>query len=361
MFIDSERNHIFLSYFCRKFLFYMPQAKNCNLRYQVLDRCFQSTDGRTLAQLRMACNAKLTLAGYKPIGEHSKNTILGDIEFMQNYYNAPIIQERDGRYIYYRYDDPTFSIFKSPLPEEDLLKIQETLSMLGSFEGRVNFEWVEDLRLKLNTVLKDSKETKPVIGYDNNPELIGKEHITPLYDAIISKRAISISYKPFTAEQADKSIVHPYYLKQYNNRWFLICRTEGYDNLTVKALDRITEIGHTPVEYRPNTEIDFSEYFDDIIGVSRKTGAEPEPITLWVNTKTYPYIATKPLHWSQRVVERDERGITVEIKVIPNYELEQLILYYGENVRVVSPDTFRDKIRHRIEESLRNYQSVQFD
>lgn len=217
------------------------------------------------------------------------------------------------------------------------------------------------LKLKLNTIIKDSEGSTPVIGYDNNPELTGKENIIPLYDAIVSKRSISITYKPFTAEQIDKSIVHPYYLKQYNNRWFLLCRIEGYDNLATKALDRIQEIGPSPIKYRQNTEVVFSDYFDDMIGVSRKDEVEPEEITLWIKAKTFPYIATKPLHWNQRIVCRDDVGTTVIIKVVPNYELEQLILCYGENIKVILPVSLQEKIMSRIEESLYNYQPVKFN
>jgi predicted DNA-binding transcriptional regulator YafY len=339
----------------------MPLAKNCNLRYQVLDHCLHSPDGMTLSQLREACNAKLELAGYYPIGQKSKNTILGDIEFMMNYYNAPIISYRNGRFIYYKYENPEFSIFKSTLPEEDLMKIQQTLQMLGSFEGRVNFEWVEEFKLKLNGILKNSNGITPVISFENNPELAGKEFITPLYDAIISKRAISITYKSFNAKEPEKTNVHPYYLKQYNNRWFLMCRTDGYDNITVRALDRIISIGPAPITYAPNTKVDFADFFDDMIGVTRKPDAEPLDVILWVKANTYPYVATKPLHWSQKVISRDDEGTTICIKVIPNYELEQLILYYGENVKVLSPLFLQEKIRHRIEYALLNYQTVQKD
>ena len=47
--------------------------------------------------------------------------------------------------------------------------------------------------------------------------------------------------------------------------------------------------------------------------------------------------------------------MVISIKVIPNYELERLILSYGEKVKVISPNSIRDKIKTRIQEMINQY------
>ena len=64
---------------------------------------------------------------------------------------------------------------------------------------------------------------------------------------------------------------------------------------------------------------------------------------------------TKPIHGSQKKVRQDEKGLVIEIEVIPNYELEQLILSYGEAIQVLYPFTLKDKIKVRIASALSNY------
>lgn len=341
----------------------MPFAKNCNLRYQVLDRYLQSSLGCTLSQLRDACNNKLEISGFNTISANSKNTILSDMEFMKSYYNAPIESTRIGRSVYYKYSDPHFSIFKSDLPEDDLLKINTALEMIGSFEGRANFEWVEDVKLRLNSLLKDSRDSQVVVSYDNNVDYNMQFHdnLTLLYDAIICKKALKITYQTFKSDSSITSTFHPYHLRQYNNRWFLFGVVEGYSTLTNYALDRIKRIEPSHIAYCHNKNIIFEDYFYDMVGVSKDPGKIPEAVLLKISKETYPYIATKPIHGTQHVVVQNEDYVIIQIEVIPNFELEQQILSYGELMSVIAPQNLRDKIANRIRSSLEQYQSVQLN
>lgn len=65
------------------------------------------------------------------------------------------------------------------------------------------------------------------------------------------------------------------------------------------------------------------------------------------NEKRGKYAETKPLHESQRNKWTD-KGFLVTLKLIPNLELEQVILSYGEDVEVLSPQSLRDTIESRI-------------
>jgi predicted DNA-binding transcriptional regulator YafY len=88
--------------------------------------------------------------------------------------------------------------------------------------------------------------------------------------------------------------------------------------------------------------------------VTKPEGGELEKIELMFSEALSPYIKTKPIH-SSRVDKEKDGGLYVKIEVIPNYELEQLILSYGEGVRVLSPDYLIQKIKSRIQSSLDNY------
>jgi predicted DNA-binding transcriptional regulator YafY len=79
-----------------------------------------------------------------------------------------------------------------------------------------------------------------------------------------------------------------------------------------------------------------------------------EKVKLWFSPAQAPYIHTKPLHGTQKE-KWDERGLTITIEVIPNVELEQLILRYGENCKVLEPDYLRQQIQERLKKSIQNY------
>ena len=138
--------------------------------------------------------------------------------------------------------------------------------------------------------------------------------------------------------------MHPYYLKQYNNRWFLFGITEqDKDKLTNLPLDRIKVIEPLQVQYIPNTAFDFEEYFDDVVGVSVPRTGEPERIVLKFDEQRFPYIDTKPLHPTQTVIDRDNRIVQIEVFQTP--ELESLLLSHGGHVEVIEPASLREKIK----------------
>ena len=187
-------------------------------------------------------------------------------------------------------------------------------------------------------------------------ELRGEPTITSrttLFNAIRKKTTVELRYQSFRMADPQTLIVHPYYLKQYNNRWFLFCCNGDHTNLSNYPLDRILSVKLAHVPYR-ETDIDFDEYFADVIGVTKREGQEAEKVLLRFPKNEYPYVATKPWHGSQKKVDEDERSVTIALDVVINYELEQKILSWGDYVEVLQPQTLRDTIGHRLENAIRN-------
>jgi len=154
---------------------------------------------------------------------------------------------------------------------------------------------------------------------------------------------------------------HPYFLKQFNNRWYAFGRRFINSNIMNLALDRISRTVESKTLYIPNNLIDFNEYFEDIIGVTIEDEKNIERITLKVKNTLYPYIQTKPIHGSQKQKELGESHTIITLDIIPNYELESLLLSYGEGIEVISPMSLREKIKNRAESILFNYERKSAD
>lgn len=120
-----------------------------------------------------------------------------------------------------------------------------------------------------------------------------------------------------------------------------------YQKLSNIALDRILHFTDSNTSYIANETIDFEEYFEDAIGVS-VDGREIERVVLQIAKQTWPYIETKPIHGSQKVLERNENYVMIELHIKINFELETLILSRGEAIEVISPDFLRNQIKHRV-------------
>jgi Predicted transcriptional regulator len=121
------------------------------------------------------------------------------------------------------------------------------------------------------------------------------------------------------------------------------------------AFDRIKSIEDANVTYKP-TDVNWFDYFDEMIGVSKDTRTEPQKVLLWVSNASWPYVKTKPLHGAtQRLVNMDETGAYITIEVYLNYELEQQILSFGENMKVLEPVELKERIKKRLGGAILNY------
>lgn len=335
----------------------MATNKHAIIRYKALDKCFRN-HGRKyfIEDLIDACNDAI----YEFTGSETsikRRQIFEDIKFMESPqgWDIPLEHCRDGHKIYYQYSDRSFSINNQPLNETEENQLKEALMTLSNFKGMPQFEWVEEITARLDSVLGLSRNNEKIIEFDQNNYLKGLEHITPLYNSILYKKAIRINYQSFRQDTAQIIQFHPYFLKQYNNRWYVFGKGHESQYVMNLALDRIISIDDCLIPYEPNTTIDFNEYFEDIVGVSLNTEASLQHILLQVRNELLPYIQTKPLHGSQKLKERGPTHSTISLDLIPNYEFESVILSHGEGIEVLAPDTLRDKMRMRIELINNNY------
>ena len=114
-------------------------------------------------------------------------------------------------------------------------------------------------------------------------------------------------------------LIHPYYLKQYNNRWYILGFSTEFKNISVFPLDRIQEVTPVKAEFIPDTIIENpDDYFYDVIGVTIPKEGKIEKLVLRFSEHRYPYIKAKPIHPTQ---QNNDVERTITLKLIPNKEL----------------------------------------
>lgn len=332
----------------------MPTNKNALIRYQILDRCFSDFQHKyTIEDLIDKVNDTL----YDLYGtEVSLRQIREDIKYMRDRitYDAPIVAyPLEGRKCFYRYEDPDFSIFKNELPVEEMDKLLSTINMLSRYRGLPNHAWLEEVipSLEYRFGIKSNKEC--IVAFDQNEQLKGLEYLSGVIDAAAKHHPLIVYYKTYSGKE-QISTLHPYHVKQYNNRWFLFGLEEESGRIINKALDRIQRIEPADVPFKPNTDIDFAHYFDDIVGVSVPSDEVPkEQIVLRFTANRFPYVTSKPIHPSQKVVDAAQGLISIEVK--PTRELDQQLLSFGSDVEVISPLSYREHLKGKIEDAIKNY------
>ena len=335
----------------------MPTNKNAFTRYYILDQCLR--DNSKIYDIQMlldACNEKIN--GERNSKGIKKRQLYDDISFMKLEFSAPIKNNKVKGYFYL---DSDFSIFSA----NNILKSKEIINLLGDIYKLSKIIGLEQLQLfnnfdkYLDKFSNRNTEDFPELNFvsvDNNKYLRGVGHFKPLYNHIFKKEVLHIIYRTFEGLRKDNEI-HPYYLKQYNNRWFLIGQNPNYESFTNLALDRITSISINNDKDYIESDIDFEEYFDDVIGVTIPKNRQVEKIEIYVaDQKTKGYIETKPLHGSQTPLNEFDDGYKFSIKLTPNNELESLLLSFGENIKILAPDSLKERVKNRLIESIKHYE-----
>ena len=294
----------------------------------------------------------------------SLRQIREDIKYMKDRvtYNAPIeAYPCKGRKCYYRYSDKSFSIFNNELSAEEVASLRSTIDILGRFRGVPANAWLEDVISNLEFRFGVRPNPENVVSFEHNDLLKGTEFLGELIDSALNHQPLNLLYRTFAGIERTTTI-HPYHIKQFNGRWFLIGLQEGNHGnyITNKALDRIVKFSRANVPFIPNADIDFNEYFKDIIGVTLpEDHPEPEEVLLKFDEARFPYVVNKPIHPSQETANEQEHIIRLTVR--PNKELEARIFSYGNQVEVLKPEWLRRQIAEKLQEILKKYSSVQED
>jgi len=264
-----------------------------------------------------------------------------------------IYEERRGRYIYYRYQDPNFSLYTFQLSAAEMQQVRQAMSLLER-SGQYFVE-IEQLKRKLNPL---DGEISP-LEFDDNPDYMGLAWMPIITEAINRNKCLTIIYKPFEKE-AYNVIIHPYRLREYNNRWYVTGLAEPANqpyHQTVLALDRIEHIeANTDAAY--NREAYDPEYFEDVIGITVNHNEPVTRIRLRVEAYRAEYIRTKPLHRTQRGPHATDNGwqeFTIDVR--HNRELVSTILSFGDDVHVLEPERLRLEVAQRYLSAISLYQN----
>lgn len=333
----------------------MAINKNALIRYKTIDKCLQNNRRKwTLNNLIEACSEALYEYEGRQI-DVSKRTVQLDIQMMRSDklgYNAPIVVY-DKKY--YKYEDDSFTITDIPINENDMNVLSETVEMLKQFKDFSLFAELGGIIQRLEDKIYTEKSHQPaIIHLDKNEKLKGLEHLDVLYQAIIKKIVLKITYKSFKAHEPSEVIFHPFILKEFNNRWFVVGKNHKQKPIITYALDRIIAIDYdTSIPYT-DTNFNGDNYYKNVIGVT-VSNSRPERIQLWVDKYNAPYVITKPLHHTQRIIEEREDGIVFNIFVQTNFELERLILGFGDSIEVIKPQKLRNRIKQKLFKATKYY------
>ena len=339
----------------------MPTNKNAFIRYKFLDKLLSDKHHYyDIHDLTDKVNEMLYNDGFSEVTQRCIEKDINTLEYAP--FNAPITRFVKNGKRCISYEKHSFSIFMKEMSDEETNLLREVLDTIGQFEGLDNFKWLDDFKIGI-----DLKERKQIIYFSNNPYLQNSNLLGTLFDNISNEVVIELSYHTFSDLNARSIVLHPYLLKQYNDRWFLLGAAESDKKILSFALDRIDSVKPIPEKKYEQCIEDLAERFEDIVGVTLYEDSPLEHIIFWVSDLAKDYVYTKPIHGSQKSLKdymdiefrkkysHLKGGTFFSIDCIRNYELIRELCSFGKELLVVHPLSIQEEITSRIKNMIECY------
>lgn len=263
----------------------------------------------------------------------------------------------------YHYTDPFYSIDKIPLNEKDIEALTIAATTLAQYKYlplMQEFEVVIDKVIRAVDRVKetDHENLLDFIYFEKTPVASGLEYLDSLIEAIKNKRVINLIYKKFGQFNTTQRHVHPYFLKEYRNRWYLVALDDKSQRIKIFALDRIVRIDDSRIDFQEKLNLDKKDFFENGVGISMMD-MPIEKVVLSFSEIQADYVKTQAIHVSQKILQ-DEIGkdLVVEYNLVINYEFTSIILGYGADVKVIQPQSLAHKIQEIGQQIINLYQNI---
>lgn len=309
----------------------MPKNKSYDDRKKLLNEMFRSPRNFTLEEIIDRVSEKLG----KSI---SKKTIQNDIRAIKE---EALLKDAELKCIAgrYTYDPKNFNLFEVKVNPAAIEKIKLAATILKQIPGLDVHEELNDVFEKLEMRVSEVENEPDIIQFDTRPNYTGAKYLAEILEAIKGETVISFNYQPFIHSEPMHIILHPYLLKEYNNRWFVIglpehLRQKREYDFHVYGLERIKKKikPESKVEFYRHYTFDPSTYYQNVVGVTIPKGAKVETVLLRFKIPRAYYVETNPLHPSQKLVESTGTHKTFSYYLVRNPELASLILSFGKDV-----------------------------
>ena len=206
--------------------------------------------------------------------------------------------------------------------------------------------------------INEGKNTMKYISLDSSDNLTGIDLLEPLITALKTKQVITFNHFNFQTEETKSITLHPYLLKEYKNRWFLIGENCKYNDFSIYGIERISNLVLTSNYFVPKADYDPKTNFENVIGIATRPfriGLPEQDFTLTMTEEQGCYFKTLPWHKNQKILVDNKDEFRVKLHLLPNYEFMQMLYMYCDKVTVLEPQWLRDHLKEVFKASSDKY------
>lgn len=184
-----------------------------------------------------------------------------------------------------------------------------------------------------------------------------------LDEAISSNKQVSFVYNNYGTDKKlhprknEPYIINPYQMVAVNDKYYLICNVDKYDNVANFRLDRITEIKILNNKVKPKKQVKGLENGLNLPKHMAEHIYMFSGDSVRVMFRTKKYLLSEIFDWfGKDVTFSDETDEEVTCSVYVNeMAMRKWALQYALHVRVLSPQSMVDGVKEDLKKAMRNY------
>ena len=237
----------------------MANTKHSAAREIIIDRLLRERRGYSLQEILKKVNESLEWEGFPPVSE---SCIRKDLDVIQHLYNKKLTIEKHSFRLYYKYADPESNIFTNVLTRGELQLIQSALNSIRYIDPMQGTMMYKELPERVSRILGIETEENPVVIYEQPPTFKALMKFRIFYEYILKKIPACISYHTDYGKVERNNIVHPYFLLNRENDWFLLCHNESLNKPAEIPLSAIKHIEFAEdIEFISNKDFPLQDYY----------------------------------------------------------------------------------------------------
>lgn len=200
--------------------------------------------------------------------------------------------------------------------------------------------------MEVSNMLTESQGLRDRILLEEIPS--GLNWLSTIVGAIRDSQKLEITYKKYTDTEGKKSIIEPYCVKLFRQRWYLVGRHDDGDYMRTYSLDRIVQCSTTGDTFKMKEGFDAKEYFNDYFGVFVMPEVKLEKVLLRIEGVSVSYTRSLPLHHSQEELETGDGYSIFGYTIRPTRDFITELVNMAPSTKVLSPKWLADEVREKI-------------
>lgn len=201
--------------------------------------------------------------------------------------------------------------------------------------------------MSLNNLLSESSGMRNRIIFESVPS--SSKWLSVIVNAMRDGKAMEMTYQSFKRTESTTFETHPYCLKIFRNRWYMLSKSVDKDEPRIYSLDRVIDIQVLDKALELPVGFDAAEFFSDYFGIIIGKKVKPSLVDIKVAARQVKYLESLPLHISQEAIEKTPEYTIFRYCLVPTLDFKQELLSRGSTLEVLSPEWFREEVKAEVE------------